>query len=135
MLYNSTRKTFLIRRIDFATDRWGNYDFARHWLRSCGYGVGSMQRGTPTGAVIGTGILVSKWRNLSDADRAALDAVIFSDSDQTWDCPVAVHIYTPTTRLRYWAARHVMEIERPATSTPTGPTGNISKPPHAGVAA
>ena len=87
MLYNSTRKTFLIRRIDFASGRWGNYDFARNWLRARGYSVGSMQRGSPTGAVIGMGIVVSKWRGFTKDQLNALDAVILSDSDQTWDCP------------------------------------------------
>lgn len=51
---------------------------AQNWLTENGYSYGRQERGAPTGIKRGD-CIISKWRNLSAADRAAMDGVMEGD--------------------------------------------------------
>lgn len=54
---------------------WSGFCAALAYAIERGYSAGPMQRGCPVGLVLGK-TAVSKWRNLSDEDRDALDGTI-----------------------------------------------------------
>jgi hypothetical protein len=56
------------------------YAAACRWLAAQGFSYGSMQAHAPTAIFKGAGA-VSKWRNLSDQDRAAIAGVITADAN------------------------------------------------------
>jgi len=51
---------------------------AEDWLKANGYSWGSMQRDDPIGVMKGD-YDISKWRNLSQKERVALDGLIEGD--------------------------------------------------------
>jgi hypothetical protein len=51
------------------------YRAAEAWLAGFGYSVGRMQRGAPCGILRGD-YDIQKWRNLSNAERRALDGTL-----------------------------------------------------------
>lgn len=63
---------------------------AEDFARSCGFSVGSGQRGAPTGLMYGD-YLVAKWKNMSLAQRRALHATITGDGREG---PVTLNIHT-----------------------------------------
>lgn len=70
------RAPVIIKIFDPSPDSdFAAYHTAEQWLKDLGYCVGPMQRGAPTAAYIGDGF-VSKWRNLTDAERDAVDGLI-----------------------------------------------------------
>ena len=56
-------------------DPWNAYHAAGEYCRAQGWSVGSMQRGAPT-AIFEDESEVSKWRNLSAAERKAALATL-----------------------------------------------------------
>lgn len=52
---------------------------ARTWLKEYGYSCGQVQAGAPV-AVFKGDVIVAKWRNLSEADRAAADGIITKET-------------------------------------------------------
>ena len=54
------------------------YRAAEAWLTERGYSIGHMQRGAPCGLLHGD-YDIQKWRNLSNAERAALDGTLSGD--------------------------------------------------------
>ncbi|EHL99334.1 hypothetical protein HMPREF9946_03096 [Acetobacteraceae bacterium AT-5844] len=72
------------------------YDKARRWCRERGVSLGSMQRGAPTGLLLGD-FSIAKWRNLSVAERAALDGTIEGDFRHG---PVRIVILSQALRAR-----------------------------------
>jgi hypothetical protein len=51
---------------------------AEQWCAEQGVSIGSMQRGAPRGLMRGD-FVIAKWRNLSDAEIAALDGRMIGD--------------------------------------------------------
>jgi hypothetical protein len=51
---------------------------ARDWCGERGVSVGQMQRDEPMGLLVGE-YFISKWRNMTKAERAELDGVITGD--------------------------------------------------------
>ncbi len=72
-------------------DPWEAYHAAAAWCEEHGYSVGSMQRGAPTGVMKGE-YAIAKWRNLDEADRAALDGAIESIYGTFRDCDVVLKL-------------------------------------------
>lgn len=56
-------------------EAFSGYNAATDWLGENGYSYGAMQVHAPTGFVVGDA-WISKWRNLSSKDRAAMDGRI-----------------------------------------------------------
>lgn len=84
------------------------YNAARKWLTDLGYTVGPMQRGAPTAAYIGN-CEVSKWRNLSEDDRDAIDAMIHDMGRGRFrGGAVEVAVYTVTPAMDAWLAEQVV---------------------------
>ena len=53
------------------------YNAARAWLKTRGFIAGSMQRGAPTGVHrLSEAGYISKWRNMTQKEQAALDGTI-----------------------------------------------------------
>ena len=63
------------------------YNEAEAFCMGRGFSVGSMQRGDPVGIVSGD-CYISKWRNMTSADKKRLDGAIIGDSKR--DGPVTV---------------------------------------------
>lgn len=68
------------------------YYAAEKWLLENGYSSGSMQRDDPIGIMKGA-YSISKWRNLSTADKKALHGIMTGDKRNG---PVMVEIYEDT---------------------------------------
>jgi hypothetical protein len=51
---------------------------AQDWCKANGVSYGSSQSGAPTGLMRGK-VIISKWRNLSNAERADLDGTMTGD--------------------------------------------------------
>jgi hypothetical protein len=62
---------------------------AEDFARSCGFSVGSMQRGAPRGILYGD-YLISKWRNMSRKEILALHGVMEGDFREG---PVTIRLY------------------------------------------
>lgn len=75
------------------SDSWNAYHAAVVYCRAQGWGVGTMQRGAPT-AVFEDGREVSKWRNLSSAERdmALATIVPVGERGSFRDCDVVLVI-------------------------------------------
>lgn len=80
------------RTVEF-TDRgdFAAYDKAVDWCRAAGYSVGMMQRGEPIGLMFGD-VCISKWRNMTPAEREELHGRITGDFRKG---PVRVETYHP----------------------------------------
>jgi hypothetical protein len=63
---------------------------AEAFLKSLGFSYGSMQRGEPIGILYGD-YLISKWRNMTPAERDSLHGQITAESFRSG--PVHVDIY------------------------------------------
>ncbi len=113
MQFKSPRKLIYTRTIDFAPGKWGNYDCARHWMRGKGYSVGPMQKGAPVALMLGKGICIAKWRNLTSSERDQVDAIIVSNIEHTFDAPVTISIFEASPALRRWFATRPMECFAP----------------------
>lgn len=61
---------------------------AQDWCRARGISVGSAERGSPRGLLVGD-YLIAKWRNLNAAERTALHGTMEGDMRVG---PVRVHI-------------------------------------------
>ena len=58
-------------------DDFDSYHQAERWLQARGYLIGSMQAGSPTGAMPAAEYdYVAKWRNLSPSEQRACAALI-----------------------------------------------------------
>ena len=66
------------------------YYAAERFCHMCGWCVGSMQAGAPTACFEGTDGIVSKWRNLSMAERREAVATIESAGNWFRDIDVIV---------------------------------------------
>ena len=88
-------------------DDFASYNAATSWLESLGYCVGSMQRGAPTAAYIdpdGDGC-VSKWRNLGEDEKDAVDAMIHDMGRGRFrGGSVEVVVYSLSPAMEAWAA-------------------------------
>lgn len=72
-------------------------DFAAVWraerlLQEHGFSVGAMQRGSPCGILFGD-YSIQKWRNLNEAERAALHGVM--DGDRSSDVQIEIWDIAP----------------------------------------
>ena len=89
-------------------DDFAAYNAATSWLRGLGYCVGPIQRGAPTAAYIdvaGDG-LVSKWRNLDDNEKDAVDAMIHDMGRGRFrGGSVEVVVYSLSPAMEAWAAQ------------------------------
>ena len=65
------------------------YYAATKWLHENGYSSGSMRRDDPIGIMKGN-YIISKWRNLSSADKKVLHGVMTGDKRNG---PVMVEIF------------------------------------------
>ena len=65
------------------------YKAACKWCRDKGYSHGSMCGGDPIGLIFGD-VIIAKWKNLTDAERAELDGTITGDMRHG---PVTITIY------------------------------------------
>jgi hypothetical protein len=85
-------------------DDFAAYNAACKWLQDMGYSVGRMQRGAPTAAWIGD-CDISKWRNLSEAERDTMDAMIHDMGRGRFrGGAVEVAVYTVTPAMDAWLA-------------------------------
>lgn len=65
---------------------------AEQLLQAHGFSVGSTQRGSPRGILFGD-YDIQKWRNLNEADRAALHGVL--DGDRASDAQIEIWDQAP----------------------------------------
>ncbi len=72
----------------FEGDEFDPVHEAEAWCAERGISVGTMQRGSPRGLYIGDAV-ISKWRNLSKAERNAMDGVMTGGRGG----PVVVKLY------------------------------------------
>ena len=57
-------------------EEWAALGTLRNWVDSAGWSLGDLQRDEPTALVFARHVLVPKWRDLSDPERAELDGVV-----------------------------------------------------------
>ena len=78
-------------------DDFAGISAAKEFLTSKGYSFGSMQREAPIGiykGLPGQPVLISKWRNLSDDDKKALNGVIVFEGGSPRDGTAVVLLDT-----------------------------------------
>jgi hypothetical protein len=74
---NPFPKTHVIAETFTGSDDFDSYHQAERWLQARGYLTGSMQAGSPTGAMSAAEYsYVAKWRNLSPSEQRACAALI-----------------------------------------------------------
>ena len=70
-----SKPTAITKRVFAGEGDFVAFGTACDWLKRLGYSIGSMQRGDPIGVMRGD-YSISKWRNLSAAEREDLDGTI-----------------------------------------------------------
>lgn len=91
-------------------DQQGDFQALRaceHFLRDAGFSFGSWQRGAPCGAMYGD-FDISKWRNMTAAERSALHASFSGDGR---DGPITL-VFHPTCPAEAMARVQADERER-----------------------
>jgi hypothetical protein len=81
----------------------GTQDFealakAQQWLESGKYSYGAMQADAPTGILRGD-VCIAKWRNLSRAERMALDGIMDAPNRTYRTGPVTITLYDKRVQL------------------------------------
>jgi hypothetical protein len=76
------------------------FNTAVSFLRARQFSVGPMQGPDPVGILFGTQIVVAKWRNLSQSQRAELHGVITGESKRSGPVTVEIYAHAPAAALR-----------------------------------
>jgi hypothetical protein len=74
------------------SDNFGALLRATKWLEANGYSVGVLQADAPTGILRGP-FAISKWRNMSEAEREALDGIMDAPRRTYRTGPVRIRLF------------------------------------------